>query len=347
MSSFCPHCGSSLAVAGTPGGPPTECPACGRPASQTSAGVSPAPNSNRESPVSRSQPRFLKDAVIGLAILVVILAFWRLLTRPERMGSLGPVLKTHIFGAYGVSLAETLTQAGGRLSRLPQGTNSSAPPADEPLPGQSNSEFLVVSQPGGGGNSSRSDDPLLSTNPVKIIASLPAELSEARGQGAPGASSPDAAAMARRLDEAGARTGDIQISLSWNNHNDLDLHCFDPQGEQIWYSHKQSEKTGGVLDVDRNASEPFTSTPVENIYWPTGQAPPGIYRLYLVHYAEHSGHSAYPTPYTVRIVVEDKTNYVSGKIAYTGRRELIPVCSFQYDPGNHDPAKRRRFLSNR
>ena len=347
MSSFCPHCGSSLAVAANAGGPPPECPACGRSVIQISAGVSPPKNANPDSTHGRPQPRFLKDAVIGLAILVVLLAFWRLLTRPERLGTLGPTLKTHIFGAYGVSLAETLTQAGGRSGHLAQGTNSSAPLADEPLAEHTNSAFLVVSQARGGGNSSSSDDPLLSTNPVKIIAGLPAELSEATGQGVPAASSPEAAAMARRLNEAGARTGDIQLSLSWNNFNDLDLHCFDPQGEQIWYSHKQSEKTGGVLDVDRNASEPFTSTPVENIYWPTGQAPPGIYRLYLVHYAEHSARSTYPTPYTVRIVVEDITNYVSGKITYTGRRELNSVCSFQYDPGNPDPAKRRRFLSNR
>jgi hypothetical protein len=284
----------------------------------------------------------MKDAVIGLAILVVLLAFWRLVTRPERLGTLGPLLKTNLFGTYGVSLAETLTQGGGRSSHLPQGTNSSVSTVDEPLPGPSNSAFLVVSQPRPNGDPSNSDESLLSTNPVKVIASLPAELSDA-----PVGSSPEAAAMARRLDEAGARTGDIQLSLSWNDYNDLDLHCFDPQGEQIWYSNKRSAKTGGVLDVDRNASEPFVAAPVENIYWPTSGAPPGIYRLYLVYYAQHPGRSPYPTAYTVRIVVEDKTNYASGRIAYTGRRELNWVCSFQYDPNNPDRAKHRRFLSNK
>ena len=288
------------------------------------------------------QPRFMKDAVIGLAILVVLLAFWRLLTRPERLGTLGPLLKTNLFGPYGVGLAETLSHGDGRSTQLAQGTNSSKTPVDDPNSGQSNSAFLVVNQPRQNGDSSNSDESLPATNRFKIIASLPPELSDA-----PAASNPEAAAMARQLDEAGARTGDIQLSLYWNDKNDLDLHCLDPQGEHIWYSHKMSEKTGGLLDVDWNAGEPFRAPAVENIYWPTGGAPPGIYKVYLVYYAQHPGHSRYPTAYTVRIVVEDKTNYLSGSIAYTGRREPNWVCSFQYDPNNPDRTKHRRFLANR
>jgi hypothetical protein len=213
---------------------------------------------------------------------------------------------------------------------------------DEPRSGQSNSAFLVVSQPRTNSDSSNSDESLLATNPVKVIAGLPTELSDV-----PAASSPEAAAMARRLDEAGARTGDIQLSLSWNDCNDLDLHCFDPQGEQIWYSNKRSAKTGGTLDVDRNASDPFVAAPVENIFWPAGGAPPGLYRVCVIYYAQHPNSSPYPTAYTVRIVVEDKTNYFSGRIGYTGRKEPNWVCSFQYDPNNPDRTKHRRFLYNR
>jgi|ERR1035441_6097551 hypothetical protein len=342
MSSFCPHCGASLAAANQPGGPPADCPACGRSLSQSRAGVSTVPIANRLSAITSRLPRFRKDAIIGLAILVVLLSLGRLLTHPERLGTLGPSLKTNLFGAYGVGLAETLGQGTGRSAQLTPGTNSSVSSVDEPVPESTNSAFRLVSQPRTNAGPSNPDESLLATNSVEVIGGLPTELSDV-----PAISSPEAAAMARRLDEAGARTGDIQLSLSWNDYNDLDLHCFDPQGEQIWYSNKRSAKTGGILDVDRNASEPFVAAPVENIYWPAGGAPSGIYRVCVVYYAQHPSSSPYPTAYIVRVVVEDKTNYFSGRIGYTGRKEPSWVCSFQYDPNNPDRTKHRRFLSNR
>ena len=342
MSSFCPHCGASLAAASAPGGPPAYCPACSRPLGQSGAGVTPAPIANRLSAITSRLPRFRKDAIIGLAILVVLLSLGRLLTHPERLGTLGPSLKTNLFGAYGVGLAETLSQGAGRSDQLPPGTNPSVSSVDGPVPGPTNSAFRLVSQPRTNAGPSNPDESLLATNSVEVIGGLPTELSDV-----PAASSPEAAAMARRLDEAGARTGDIQLSLCWNDSNDLDLHCFDPQGEQIWYSNKRSAKTGGMLDVDRNASEPFVAAPVENIYWPAGGAPSGIYRVCVVYYAQHPSSSPYPTAYIVRVVVEDKTNYFSGRIGYTGRKEPSWVCSFQYDPNNPDRTKHRRFLSNR
>src|SRR5690349_9156642 len=41
---------------------------------------------------------------------------------------------------------------------------------------------------------------------------------------------PDDSELQRRLDLVGATSGDVQISLAWNNNNDLDLSCQDPNG---------------------------------------------------------------------------------------------------------------------
>lgn len=72
--------------------------------------------------------------------------------------------------------------------------------------------------------------------------------------------------------------GDIQINLTWNNNADLDLHVIDPSGEEIYWKHKNSV-SGGILDRDDIDGEG-----PENIFWPSGEAPNGIYKVYVSHY---------------------------------------------------------------
>jgi hypothetical protein len=77
------------------------------------------------------------------------------------------------------------------------------------------------------------------------------------------------------------------ISLAWENENDLDLHVIDPNGEEIYYAHTKSQ-SGGLLDVDANAGEPFTKEPIENIFWSVDiNAPKGIYKIYVNYFAKH------------------------------------------------------------
>ena len=82
------------------------------------------------------------------------------------------------------------------------------------------------------------------------------------------------------------KTGDVQISLIWFNSNDLDLHCDDPNGFEIyWKPDNRRSRSGGELDVDRNAGcQRITAEPVENIYWARDKAPMGKYSVYLDFY---------------------------------------------------------------
>ncbi|MBA7542055.1 hypothetical protein ES705_34371 [subsurface metagenome] len=91
--------------------------------------------------------------------------------------------------------------------------------------------------------------------------------------------------MSSRLAGSGAKTGDVRISLMWNNRNDLDLHVVAPSREEIYHGRRNS-RCGGELDVDMNASGE-TMKPVENIYWPKGRAPKGLYRVFVRNYAYH------------------------------------------------------------
>ena len=64
-------------------------------------------------------------------------------------------------------------------------------------------------------------------------------------------------------------TGDVQATLSWDHEADMDLHLFDPDGEEIYYGNDTSA-SGGTLDHDANVGCGLPDA-VENIFWPTVQ----------------------------------------------------------------------------
>jgi hypothetical protein len=98
-------------------------------------------------------------------------------------------------------------------------------------------------------------------------------------------------------------TGDVRVTLSWNDTNDLDLHVIDPTGEEIYYANATSA-SGGQLDIDANAAcgNP-TTTPVENIFWAAGTAPPGTYTVLVNYWANCPGGAQQPA-FTVETLVD-------------------------------------------
>ena len=77
--------------------------------------------------------------------------------------------------------------------------------------------------------------------------------------------------------------GDVQVTLLWDSGVDLDLHVIDPAGDEIYYQVKTSD-SGGRLDRDANGECEDEADPIENIYWPTGAAPSGEYRVRVEWY---------------------------------------------------------------
>lgn len=134
----------------------------------------------------------------------------------------------------------------------------------------------------------------------------------------------------QRLKREGAKTGSIQVSLMWNNYNDLDLHIIDPLGEEIYYVNKLSN-SGGELDVDMNV-DPESKVPVENIYWGKGTAPEGTYKVILHHYRNHNcgEYCKDPTKYLIRIKYGDVVKEFNGYISHSqGHKDIF---SFNYIP---------------
>ncbi len=80
-----------------------------------------------------------------------------------------------------------------------------------------------------------------------------------------------------RINGVTVGTGDVRVTLTWDTGADLDVHVTDPAGEEIFFGNRRSA-SGGELDVDANAG--CSSGPaVENVFWPTGEAPTGVYRV--------------------------------------------------------------------
>ncbi|MBM3994552.1 MAG: hypothetical protein FJ303_10435 [Planctomycetes bacterium] len=139
--------------------------------------------------------------------------------------------------------------------------------------------------------------------------------------------------IADELDKAKAKSGDVQISLYWTSKNDLDLHVICPSGEKIWYDHKNS-RCGGALDVDRNARESLaTMNAVENVFWPTGKAPRGKYKVYVDFFGQHhnAGRPGYPDPasFSVRVVAQGRTQLFHGSVSMRGSTRYVRVTEFE------------------
>jgi subtilisin family serine protease len=118
-------------------------------------------------------------------------------------------------------------------------------------------------------------------------------------------------------------TGDVQVLLSWDNYNDLDLLVTDPYNERIWYKNRRVS-SGGQLEIDMNVEYPDSRNPIENIYWPSGAAPNGTYNVYLMYFKQHQNTAA--NPYKIIVKHGSVTDEYSGTIDEL--KKPILICTF-------------------
>ena len=100
-----------------------------------------------------------------------------------------------------------------------------------------------------------------------------------------------------RREEAGGQTGELVVTLSWNNVDDLDLSVIEPGGFLINHGNRISPN-GGELDVDQNYRN-RTTTPIENVYW--ADAPSGTYRVRIILFQRKATSAGARIPVTVQI----------------------------------------------
>jgi hypothetical protein len=123
-----------------------------------------------------------------------------------------------------------------------------------------------------------------------------------------GALGPYSSAMVRVI---AVGTGDVQVSVSWSDSSDVDLHVVDPSGEEIYFGHTSSA-SGGTLDLDSNAActrdpdNTFKSN--ENVVWPSGQGASGTYIVRLTYWSACG--VAAPTEWVVTVATAGGTPQV-------------------------------------
>ena len=138
-----------------------------------------------------------------------------------------------------------------------------------------------------------------------------------------------------RLEREGGKAGEVQLSLAWDDYNDLDMHVFCPSCERIYFNNKKSE-CGGELDVDMNV-RPVSNNPVENVVW-TGEAPPGKYKIGVHFYKHHrKRRSKKTTTFRLRVMVHGKSRDYSGTISSGSAMQM--VTSFTLKPNSSESGK--------
>lgn len=136
----------------------------------------------------------------------------------------------------------------------------------------------------------------------------------------------------QRLIEHGAGTGDVQVSISWENYNDIDLWIvvgdYDSGIPICWMNRTYN---GGTLDIDQNVY-PTTNKAIENVYWPTGCAPYGRYTVYIDYYKKWDKKSN--TEVTIRILVDGSVSIKKVNIRPDSAK--IRAYSFVRKPSKHN-----------
>jgi len=141
--------------------------------------------------------------------------------------------------------------------------------------------------------------------------------------------------LEQRLEREGGKSGSVQVSLAWDDYNDLDLHLFCPSGERIYFNNRNSE-CGGELDVDMNV-KPVSKTPVENVVW-TSNPPKGTYKVGVHFYKHHRKRKTKKScKFRLRVSLYGKIQEYSGTIKYGKAMQMVTGFTI----GNQDELSKK------
>lgn len=131
--------------------------------------------------------------------------------------------------------------------------------------------------------------------------------------------------------------GVLRFSIQWNDlddwdENDLDAHCIEPDGNEIYYSSKTSRVSGGQLDIDIINPE-NNKAAVENITWQnTSRMREGKYIFFVNCFTYRGGRSGFRAEiefdgqiysFDYRIPLKQKENVIVAEVTFKNGKFTI------------------------
>jgi hypothetical protein len=111
-----------------------------------------------------------------------------------------------------------------------------------------------------------------------------------------------------RIEDSGARRGDLTFTLTWDSLDDLDLFVTCPAGQTV--SYRARAACGGALDVDSNARA-TDARPIENVYF--NDPPGGVYQIGVDYFKSRTGGAA--RAFEVQIRDKDEVQTMRGTVS--------------------------------
>jgi hypothetical protein len=126
-------------------------------------------------------------------------------------------------------------------------------------------------------------------------------------------------------------TGDVKVSLTFDQDEDLDLYVTDPLGNKIDYTNKtvlyNDTGLGAHLDLDSNPMCLIDEVNNENIFWDPGSAPRGDYLVEVNYYQNCSAPSV---NYTVTVSIGTVVSRYTGSFVAADEKVTRAVTTFAY-----------------
>lgn len=137
--------------------------------------------------------------------------------------------------------------------------------------------------------------------------------------------------------------GDLRISLSWINDDDLDLHCYTPTESHIFYGDKRPYGTKGQLDVDMRRGGTPSKPSVENIFWINQKDVHKGKHEIKVH--QYSKNTTIDQGFIVEIEFNGQLwNFVSTTNGKT--EDMFDICDIYFDGKNITVTKTNQALTD-
>lgn len=128
---------------------------------------------------------------------------------------------------------------------------------------------------------------------------------------------PKVETLKQEIEARGGSMGFFNISLVWDNTDDLDLSVKCPCCPKIYYGTKTS-KCGGKLDMDANVCSNITQVPIENVFW-NDHPPNGKYTITVTNFNRRGNDK---TPFRCLVRYKDVIKAFDGIV---GHKENVVV----------------------